>query len=172
MKIYYKNYYLNVFLSAGPTGPTGPSNLLDSKIFATYNDSDMPGNLSIQSTLTVPSNSNIFVPYTDQININENGYYEFTISGYLTESTKPSTTSLVLKTSTQNDSATNNLIIVRLNNYQIENYFSYHLATRKTQTKYGFSQKVTLLFNKDASSDAHISDVSLAIKKIPWTYNH
>ena len=167
MKNDNNSYALNLVLPAGPTGPTGPSNLLDSKIFATYNDSDMPGNLSIQSTLTVPSNSNIFVPYTDQININENGYYEFTISGYLTESTKPSTTSLVLKTSTQNDSATNNLIIVRLNNYQIENYFSYTKVG-----KYGFSQKVTLLFNKDASSDAHISDVSLAIKKIPWTYNH
>lgn len=165
MEQLHNSYILDFVIPDGPTGPTGPSNLLESQIYTNYNTSNTSGMLSIRNSLILPNNSNVFSKSDDYIYINEKGYYEFTVSGYLTESTNSNNTSLILKTAVQSGTVTNNLITVRLNN-KGESYFSY---TRIG--KYGYLQKVSLILNKTNGSDAHISEINLTIKKLPWSYN-
>ncbi len=166
MEPLHNSYILDFVVPDGPTGPVGPSNFLETQIYTTYNTSNTSGMLSIRNSLILPNNSNVFRESGSYIYIDEIGYYEFTVSGYLAESTNSNNTSLILKTSMQNEAATNNLITIRLNNRKSESYFSY---TRIG--KYGSLQKVSLILNKANNSDAHISEVNLTIKKMPWAYN-
>lgn len=159
------SYELNFVLPKGLEGPTGPSNIMDSLISANYNDANIACDLSIKDFLIFPNSSEIFQSFNDYININQSGIYEFTISGYLKETTTPSRTSLVLKTNIQNLTKFNNLITVTLNNNKKESYFSYTKVGR-----YSTLQKVTLIFDKSETSDAYLKDVCLIIKKIPWPY--
>ena len=116
--------------------------------------------LSIRDSLILPNNSNVFRKSGDYVLIEEKGYYEFTISGYLTESTNSNNTTLILKTAVQIGIVTNNFITIRLNNNKSKSYFSY------TKTgKYGYLQKICLILNKTNASDAHISEINLTIIK-------
>lgn len=166
MEQLHNSYILDFVIPDGPTGPTGPSNFLESQIYTNYNTSNTSGMLSIRNSLILPNNSNVFRESGNYIYIDEMGYYEFTISGYLAESTNSNNTSLILKTTMQNEAATNNLITIRLNNSKSESYFSYTKVG-----KYGSLQKVSLILNKTNGSDAHISEINLTIKKMPWTYS-
>ena len=160
----HNSYILDFVIPDGPTGPTGPSNFSEPLIFTNYNASDTSGILSIRNSLILPNNSNIFRTSADYIFIDERGFYEFTVSGYLTESTNFNNTSLILKTAVQNGTVSNNLITIRLNNNKSESYFSYTKIG-----KYGYLQKVALIFNKTNDSDARISEINLTIKKMPWS---
>lgn len=163
MESLHNSYILDFVIPDGPTGPTGPSNFLEPQIYTNYNASNTSGMLSIRNSLVLPNNSNLFRKSGNYIYINEIGYYEFTVSGYLAESTNSNNTFLILKTAMQNDALTNNLITIRLNNGKSERYFSY---TRIG--KYGTLQKVSLILNKATDSNAHINEINLTIKKMPW----
>lgn len=167
MEPLHNSYILDFVMPDGPTGPTGPSNFLESQIYTNYNTSSTSGMLSIRNSLILPHNSNVFREDANYIYIDEMGFYEFTVSGYLTESTNYNNTSLILKTAMQNGSATNNLIIIRLNNSKSESYFSC-----KKIGKYGSLQKVSLLLDKTNGSDAQINEINLSIKKMPWEYDN
>lgn len=167
MEPLHNSYILDFVIPDGPTGPIGPSNYLEPQIYTNYNASSTSGMLSIRNSFILPNNSNVFRKADDYIYIDEMGYYEFTVSGYLSESTNSNNTSLILKTTMQNEAATNNLITIRLNNSKSESYFSY---TRIG--KYGSLQKVSLILNKTNDSDAHINEINLIIKKMPWIYSN
>ncbi len=164
MKPLHNSYILDFVIPNGPTGPTGPSNFLESQIYTNYNTSNTSGMLSIRNSLILPNNSNVFRESGNYIYIDEMGYYEFTVSGYLAETANSNNTSLILKTTMQNGAATNNLITIRLNSS--ESYFSYTKVG-----KYGSLQKVSLILNKTNDSNAYISEINLTIKKMPWTYS-
>lgn len=165
MKSFNSSYELDFVIPEGPPGPVGPTNFSEPQIFTNYNASDTSGILSIRNSLILPNNSNIFRTSADYIFIDERGFYEFTVSGYLKESTNYNNASLILKTTMQNEAATNNLITIRLNNGKSESYFSC-----KRIGKYGSVQKVSLILNKTNDSDAQISEINLSIKKMPWEY--
>lgn len=166
MKPFNSSYELDFVIPKGLPGPIGPTNFSEPQIFTNYNASDNSGMLSIRNSLILP-HSNVFREDANYIYIDEMGFYEFTVSGYLTESTNYNNTSLILKTAMQNGSATNNLIIIRLNNSKSESYFSC-----KKIGKYGSLQKVSLLLDKTNGSDAQINEINLSIKKMPWEYDN
>ena len=160
----HNSYILDFVIPDGPTGPTGPSNFSEPLIYSNFNSSNTSGMLSIHNSFILPNNSDVFRNSSDYIYIEKKGYYEFTVSGYLAESTNFNNTSLILKTAVQNGTVSNNLITIRLNNNKSESYFSYTKIG-----KYGYLQKVALIFNKTNDSDAHISEINLTIKKMPWS---
>lgn len=153
-------YILDFTIPQGPTGPTGLNNSIDAGIFANYDNKNTSGVLSIKDSFFPTNISNIFRAYSDYININQAGCYEFTISGYLFESQNFNNASLILRTNIQNQTRRNDLITVRLNSNKNESYFSYTKIG-----KYSTLQKVSLIFNKEENSDAYVSQITLIIKK-------
>ncbi len=86
------NYTLDFIIPIGPTGPTGPQGIegitgptgpasLSALIFSDFNSMPKQGYLTIYKNTILPTNSPVFIPSSDQINITEPGNYEFIISG-------------------------------------------------------------------------------------------
>ncbi len=158
------SYEFNFIIPTGITGPTGPNNLLESLITSEYENIDIAGTLSVLKSTILPQNSNVFRAESDHIKIDEAGYYEFTLSGCLSESTAINRATLTLRTKVQTSTSSNNLIIVRLNPGSSKMYFSYTKVGR-----YSVIQNVSLIFSKTSDSDASLEDVKLMIQKLPWT---
>lgn len=158
---YITEYTLNFVIpmgSTGPVGPTGPVNLI-SIISMHYDNTTSAGIVPISSrldNLILPSNSNIFIVNTNEIVINEDGYYEFSFYGLLTDNTATNPkANLALKIDTTS------LITINLSPETNELYFSRTLITKCNST-----QKITIEFNKQNASNASVENIYLLVKKL------
>ena len=148
----------------GVEGPTGPINPLEPMAFIKFRDSVKATNLEISDNFIFSNNNiNIFNIEPNYIILNEPGYYEFTISGVLTEQKKSNRAKVLLESKNEDNSEIDYIISIYLSDRKEELYFSY---TRIR--KYNVSRKVMINFNKTTDSNASVQDVNLIIKKLPF----
>ena len=155
------DYILDFIIPAGPTGPqglmgpTGPTNI-KSILSYMYSNSSISGLLSIDLnnpySIVLPSNNNTFSTTSTNITILENGYYIFTLSGTLTKTTSSGTSNLTLNV------GTDELITIVQDARINDMYFS------QTKMKLcSVNEVVTIVFNKDSSSDTSVQDINITI---------
>ncbi len=163
-----KTYVIDFVIPAGPTGPqgiqgitgpTGPSSL-SALLFAEFIASSKEGDLEIYKNIILPNNSNVFVSKNNEIDINEPGNYEFTISGVL-GGLSPDELLSINMIVTSEDGNSYNVMLASILADTKQEYFSQTMLITFRQ-----KQTIKIFFRKDNFYNSAIESVSLLIKKI------
>lgn len=145
-----------------PVGATGPI-ASEPKLFVEYENTTIATNLTILNATILPSSSNTFTTTNTSVQFTETGYFLFTINGKLKETASNNGATLILQTQ-NTDGYRNHLITISLQAGRKEAYF---FQTKLGQ--YGTLQTVTLIFQKNNTSDAEVEEVNLYIQKLPFS---
>lgn len=139
----------------GNIGPTGPT-MIKAILSLDYTNTSTSGNVPIASTnrVLIPNNESVFSFNTNEITLNEDGFYEFSIFGKLKETTTPKTVELILKIENTDFAS------FTLTSDENELYFS---SIRFKQCNRG--NRILIEFNKASNSNASCEQVYLIIKK-------
>ena len=145
-------YILNFTIPKGNTG----ANSFDALVYIFYNIQTSNNILSWSQIKKVPKNTNVFNT-SNNISIEQTGYYSFTISGCLKET---GNSNPILKLQLGTNNTIEDLITISLSSTQ-QLYFS--------QTKIKNCKEDTLVqvfLQKNNDSDASIQNANLIIKKL------
>lgn len=175
MKENERNYTLDFLIPAGPTGATGPKGIegptgptgpasLSSLIFTEFSSRNKNGDLEILKNIILPTNSNVFIPKANEIDIDEIGNYEFTVSGIIEGLTKGEVVSISM-TVTNAQNLSYNVMLASIVANAAQEYFSQTMLITFQE-----KQNIKLLFRKnDSYTASRVETVTLLIKKLSFS---
>lgn len=146
-------YRLNFVI---PRGKDGKSSISAIAIIG-FNNTSTAGNLQIQGTTIVPSNTQVFSIQNNQITVKELGFYEFTISGLLRKNVDSEIG--ILTVISEENGTQENLIKIELQNTN-EIYFSQEKIINI------LSKKNIFLTLQASSTNISVQNINLILKKL------
>lgn len=152
------NYILDFVIPVGATGPTGPTGI-SSIAYTNFQNTSTAGILQFANPQILPADSDTFRTNNHRITLHTVGFYEFTISGVLRDSS-PSNSSIAIQI--EDNGTQSDFLVITLQNEE-EIYFSQTKILSIT-----VAQDVAVVLRKSNGSNASIENVSLIIKKFPY----